>query len=86
MADKNGLDCCGVELKYPLTPKAEKELEAMRPFLSDRLVHDIRCFLGSLRAELQDDQALPRGMMLVTYKKICRYLIFGKNTMLFCEN
>ena len=42
MAEKNEFACHGVEVKYPLTQKAEKELEAMRPFLSERLVHDIR--------------------------------------------
>ncbi|MGM9697823.1 MAG: hypothetical protein ACI3Y0_04180 [Prevotella sp.] len=82
MTTLNRNDCQGVELKYPLTPKAEKELEAMRPFLSDRLVHDIRCFLGSLRAELQDDEALAMGMMLVAYQLIPRDLSIVKNTML----
>lgn len=82
MTEENRFDCHGVELKYPLTPKAEKELEAMRPFLSDRLVHDIRCFLGSLRSELQDDEALAMGRMLVAYQLIPRDLSIVKNTML----
>ena len=35
MAEKNEFAFHGVEVKYPLTQKAEKELEAMRPFLSE---------------------------------------------------
>ena len=82
MAEKNEFACHGVEVKYPLTPKAEKELEAMRPFLSERLAHDIRCFIGSLRSELQDDEALAMGMMLEAFQLIPRDLSIVKSTML----
>ena len=82
MIEENRFECRGVELKYPLTPKAEKELEAMRPFLSERLVSDIRCFVGSLRSELQDDEALAMGMMLVAFQLIPRDLSIVKSTML----
>ena len=82
MAEKNEFACHGVEVKYPLTQKAEKELEAMRPFLSERLVHDIRCFIGSLRSELQDDEALAMGMMLEAFQLIPRDLSIVKSTML----
>ena len=82
MAEKNEFDCIGVEVKYPLTKKAEKELEAMRPFLSERLVHDIRCFICSLRSELQDDEALAMAMMLEAFQLIPRDLSIVKSTML----
>ena len=82
MAEKNEFACHGVEVKYPLTKKAEKELEAMRPFLSERLVHDIRCFICSLRSELQDDEALAMGMMLEAFQLIPRDLSIVKSTML----
>ena len=82
MAEKNEFACHGVEVKYPLTQKAEKELEAMRPFLSERLVHDIRCFICSLRSELQDDEALAMAMMLEAFKLIPHDLTFVKSTML----
>ena len=82
MAEKNEFACHGVEVKYPLTQKAEKELEAMRPFLSDKLVNDIRCFIGSLRSELQDDEALAMGMMLEAFQLIPRDLSIVKSTML----
>lgn len=82
MAEKNEFACHGVEVKYPLTQKAEKELEAMRPFLSDKLVNDIRCFIGSLRSELQDDEALAMAMMLEAFQLIPRDLSIVKSTML----
>ena len=82
MAEKNEFACHGVEVKYPLTQKAEKELEALAPFLSERLVHDIRCFIGSLRSELQDDEALAMGMMLEAFQLIPRDLSIVKSTML----
>ena len=82
MIEENRFECRGVELKYPLTPKAEKELEAMRPFLSDKLVNDIRCFIGSLRSELQGDEALAMGMMLEAFQLIPRDLTFVRSTML----
>ena len=82
MVDKNEFDCIGVEGKYPLTQKAEMQLEAMRPLLSEKLVHDIRCFIGSLRAELQGDEALAMGMMLEAFQLIPRDLTFVKSTML----
>ena len=82
MAEKNEFACHGVEVKYPLTKKAEKELEAMRPFLSDKLVNDIRCFIGSLRSELQGDEALAMGMMVEAFQLIPRDLTFVKSTML----
>ena len=82
MAEKNEFACHGVEVKYPLTQKAEKELEAMRPFLSERLVHDIRCFICSLRAELQGDEALAMGMMVEAFQLIPRDLSIVKSTML----
>ena len=82
MAEKNEFACHGVEVKYPLTQKAEKELEAMRPFLSDKLVNDITCFIGSLRSELQDDEALAMAMMLEAFQLIPRDLSIVKSTML----
>ena len=82
MAEKNEFAFHGVEVKYPLTQKAEKELEAMRPFLSERLVHDIRCFICSLRSELQDDEALAMGMMVEAFQLIPRDLSIVKSTML----
>ena len=82
MAEKNEFACHGVEVKYPLTQKAEKELEAMRPFLSDKLVNDIRCFIGSLRSELQGDEALAMGMMLEAFQLIPHDLTFVRSTML----
>ena len=82
MVDKNEFDCIGVEGKYPLTQKAEMQLEAMRPLLSEKLVHDIRCFIGSLRSELQDDEALAMAMMLEAFQLIPRDLSIVKSTML----
>ena len=82
MAEKNEFAFHGVEVKYPLTQKAEKELEAMRPFLSERLVHDIRYFICSLRSELQDDEALAMAMMLEAFQLIPRDLSIVKSTML----
>ena len=82
MADKNELACHGVEVKYPLTQKAEMQLEAMRPLLSEKLVHDIRCFIGSLRSELQGDEALAMGMMVEAFQLIPHDLTFVRSTML----
>ena len=81
MAEKNEFACHGVEVKYPLTQKAEKELEAMRPFLTERLVHDIRCFIGSLRSELQDDEALALGYMTEALRLIPKDMSVVKTTM-----
>lgn len=72
----------GVEGKYPLTQKAGMQLEAMRPLLSEKLVHDIRCFICSLRAELQGDEALALGMMVEAFQLIPRDLTFVRSTML----
>ena len=74
-------DSC-VEGKYPLTQKAGMQLEAMRPLLSEKLVHDIRCFICSLRAELQGDEALALGLMVEAFQLIPRDLTFVKSTML----
>ena len=43
----------GVELKYPLTPKAEGNVESLAPHVSESLAKDIEGFLRSLRTEQQ---------------------------------
>ena len=82
MAEKNEFACHGVEVKYPLTQKAEKELEALAPFLSERLVGELDGFLRGLRQELQDDEALAMAMMLEAFQLIPRDLSIVKSTML----
>ena len=57
MQEENIKDSHGGELKCQLTPKAEKEIEAIAPLLSESLADDIRCFIGCLRPELQDNEA-----------------------------
>ena len=79
---KEKMNDSGVEGKYPLTQKAEMQLEAMRPLLSEKLVHDIRCFIGSLRSELQGDEALALGMMVEAFQLIPHDLTFVRSTML----
>ena len=79
---KEKMNDSGVEGKYPLTQKAGMQLEAMQPLLSEKLVNDIRCFIGSLRSELQGDEALAMGMMLEAFQLIPRDLTFVKSTML----
>ena len=79
---KEKMNDSGVEGKYPLTQKAEMQLETMRPLLSEKLVNDIRCFICSLRSELQGDEALAMGMMVEAFQLIPRDLIFVKSTML----
>ena len=79
---KEKMNCIGVEGKYPLTQKAGMQLEAMRPLLSEKLVNDIRCFICSLRSELQDDEALAMAMMLEAFQLIPRDLSIVKSTML----
>ena len=81
MAEKNEFAFHGVEVKYPLTQKAEKELEALAPFLSERLVGELDGFLRGLRQELQDDEALALGYMTEALRLIPKDMSVVKTTM-----
>ena len=79
---KEKMNDSGVEGKYPLTQKAGMQLEAMQPLLSEKLVNDIRCFICSLRSELQDDEALALGYMTEALRLIPKDMSVVKTTML----
>ena len=72
----------GVELKYPLTPKAEMQIKAMKPLINESLANEIRCFLASLRPELQDDEALSLAYITEAFRLIPKELGFVETTML----
>ena len=81
MQEENIKDSHGGELKCQLTPKAEKEIEAIAPLLSESLADDIRCFIGCLRPDLQDDEALSMAYMAEAFRVIPRERSFVRTTM-----
>lgn len=82
MIEENRKDSQGGELKHQLTPEAEKEMEAIAPLLSESLANDIRCFIGCLRPDLQDDEALSLAYMVEAFRLIPKEMSFVKTTML----
>lgn len=81
MQEENKKDSHGGELKCQLTPKAEKKMEAIAPLLSESLANDIRCFIGCLRPELQDDEARSLAYMTEAFRLIPQEMNFVKTTM-----
>ena len=81
MQEENIKDSHGGELKCQLTPKAEKKMEAIAPLLSESLANDIRCFIGCLRPELQDDEARSLAYMTEAFRLIPQEMSFVKTTM-----